>query len=102
MSQENVEVVRGWLDAWESWFNSERDPDRLARIASQYLTPEVIYEEDPVWPDAGIFRGREAVSRRFRDYIDLVHLHRVSPGEVIDAPDLVLAEVRISILGTGA
>jgi ketosteroid isomerase-like protein len=102
MSQENIEVVRGWLDAWVSWFNSERDPHQLARIASQYLAPDVTYEEDPRWPDAGAFRGRDAVSRRFSDYVDLVHLQRVSPGEIIDARDLVLAEVRISMLGTDA
>jgi ketosteroid isomerase-like protein len=102
MSHENVTVVRNWMDAWASWFNSERDPDRLARIASEYLAPDVTYEEDPRWPDAGAFRGRDAVSRRFSDYIDLLHLQRVSPGAVIVARDLVLAEVRISMLGSGA
>ncbi len=61
----------------------------------------MIYEEDPVWPDAGAFRGRDAISRRLSEYIGLLHLRRVSPGQVIDAYDLVLADVRISMLGGG-
>ena len=71
MSQENVEVVRAWVDRWVGWFNSDRDPDRLATAASEYLTPTVTYEEDPVWPDAGAYRGVEAVLRRFSDYIEI-------------------------------
>src|SRR3954468_3441586 len=55
MSRENVEIVRAWLDTWVMWFNSGRDPDRLARLASDYMAPDVIYEEDPVWPDAGTY-----------------------------------------------
>lgn len=47
ISQENVEIVRRWLDAWTRWFDSPRDPDRFAPIASRYLDPDVIYEEDP-------------------------------------------------------
>jgi hypothetical protein len=102
MAPENVEVVHSWLDSWASWFNSERDPDEFARVASQHLALDVVYEEDPRWPDAGAFRGRNAVSRRFSEYVDLMHLERVRPGEVTDAGDLVLAEVGISMLGTDA
>jgi len=102
MSQENVEIVRNWLDAWVDWFNSQRDPDRLARIGSQYMAPNVTYEEDPVWPDAGAFRGRNAVLRRFTEYIDLVHIEGLRREEVIDAEGLVLAEVRIAMLGADA
>jgi ketosteroid isomerase-like protein len=102
MSQQNVEIVRSWLDEWTGWFNSERDPDRLSRIMSQYLALDFTYEEDPRWPDAGTFRGQDAIHRRVREYADLLHLERVSPGEVIDAGELVLAELRIWMLGTDA
>jgi ketosteroid isomerase-like protein len=102
MSQENVEVVRRWLDAWVEWFGSGRDPDQFDQLADRYMAPNVVYEEDPVWPDAGVFRGRDAVSRRFIEYIDLVHVEGTSAGEVIDAGDLVLAKIRIEMLGTGA
>jgi ketosteroid isomerase-like protein len=102
MSQENVEIVRRWLDAWTRWFNSPRDPDRLTQLASRYMAPDVTYEEDPVWPDAGTYRGPDAVLSRFSDYIGLVHLEGVEPGEVIDAGDLIVAEVRITMLGADA
>ena len=102
MSQENVEVVRNWLDAWVDWFNSQRDPDAFAQIGSRYMASNVTYEEDPVWPDAGAFRGRDAVLRRFAEYIDLMHIEGVRRGEVIDAEGTVLAEVRIEILGGDA
>ena len=102
MSQENVEIVRRWLESWVDWFNSERDPDRLATIARDYMAPNVTYEEDPVWPDAGEYRGIDAVARRFADYIDLVHIEGVEPGEVLDAGDLIVAEVRIAMLGADA
>lgn len=32
--------------------------------------PDVVYEEDPRWPGAATFRGREAVIARFREYED--------------------------------
>ena len=102
MSQENVEVVRSWLDTWIAWFNSQRDPDRLARLASDYMAPNVTYEEDPVWPDAGTYHGLTAVVRRFADYVDLVHIESVEAGEAIDAGDLVIAKVRIAMLGADA
>ena len=102
MSQENVEVVRAWLNTWVVWFNSPRDPDRLARLASEYLAQDVTYEEDPVWPDAGTYQGLDAVVRRFADYVDLVHIEGVEAGEAIDAGDLVIAQVRIAMLGADA
>jgi ketosteroid isomerase-like protein len=102
MSQENVEVVRAWLNTWVVWFNSPRDPDRLARLASEYLAQDVTYEEDPVWPDAGTYQGLDAVVRRFADYVDLVHIEGVEAGEAIDAGDVVIAKVRIAMLGADA
>ena len=102
MSQENVEIVRRWIDGWVEWFNSRRDAKELVQIYDQYTAAAVIYEEDPVWPDAGVFRGREAVLRRFLEYVDLLHIEGVNRGEVIDAGDSVLAEVRIEILGSDA
>jgi ketosteroid isomerase-like protein len=102
MSQENVEVVRRWMDEWVEWFNSRREPKELARINDQYTAADVVYEEDPVWPDAGLFRGREAVLRRFLEYPDLMHIVGMSRGGITDTGDAVLAELRIEMLGSGA
>ena len=102
MSGENVEIVRRWMDEWVEWFNSRREPEELARINDQYTAADVVYEEDPVWPDAGSFRGREAVLRRFLEYIDLMHLAGMSRGPITDAGDAVLAELRLEMLASGA
>jgi ketosteroid isomerase-like protein len=102
MSQENIEVVRRWMDEWVEWFNSRREAKELARINDQYTAADVVYEEDPVWPDAGLFRGREAVLRRFLEYPDLMHIAGMSRGEITDTGDAVLAELRIEMLGSGA
>ena len=99
MSQENVEIVRRWLDGWVEWFNSERDPEALAAIGARYTAPDVIYEEDPIWPDAGTFRGWDAVQGRFIEYVDFMHLEGIARGEVIDVGGLVFAELRTTMLG---
>jgi hypothetical protein len=75
MSEENVEVVRAWLDEAAHALNSG-DPEALAGTAARYLSADVVYEEDPVWPDAGSFRGRNALVARFLEYRDLLHLGR--------------------------
>ena len=102
MSQENVAAVREWLGVWVEWFNSPRDPDRLSALARHHMAEDVTYEEDPVWPDAGTYHGLDAVVRRFAEYVDLVHIEDVEPGKVIEAGDLVLAEIRIAMLGADA
>jgi ketosteroid isomerase-like protein len=99
MSEENVEIVRNWMDVGADALSSGADLDALAQAAGRYLTPSVVYEEDPVWPDAGTFRGRDAVVRRFLEYRDLIHLESVTRGDIIDAGDLVLAQARVEMLG---
>jgi ketosteroid isomerase-like protein len=102
VSKSDAEVVRRWLDAAVGWFASPREFAQLAQINDQYMTHDVTYEEDPVWPDAGTYQGRDAVSRRFLEYRDLMHIERIARGRVIDAGDSVLAEVRIEMLGADA
>jgi ketosteroid isomerase-like protein len=96
---EKVEIVRAWWTAIVDWFNSPRDPDALAQLVNERTAVDVIYEEDPRWPDARAFRGRAAVYRRFLEYVDLMQIEGASLGEVIDAGDSVLAEIRIEMLG---
>ena len=101
MSKENVEIVGAWWKAVVGWFNSPRDPEALGRIINQYLAANVIWEEDPIWPDAGAFRGRDAVYRRWLEYADLMHIESVSQPQVIDAGDSVLAEIGSEMFGGG-
>ena len=102
MSPDDVEIVRRWCQAAAGWFDAGRDPEGLARIAERYMAEEVVYEEDRVWPDAGEFRGRDAVNGRFLEYVELVHVRGVRAGRVIGGRELVLAEIEIEMLGQDA
>jgi hypothetical protein len=94
---EKVEIVRAWWTAIVGWFNSPKDPDALAQLVNEHTTGDVIYEEDPRWPDARAFSGQAAVYRRFLEYADLMQIEGASLGEVIEAEDSVLAEIRIEM-----
>src|SRR5262245_7754917 len=99
MSEENLALVRGWLESTADAFNSGDPVEAVRQASDRYLSADVVYEEDPVWPDAGTFQGRDATVRRFLEYRDLVHLENVAPGEVVDAGNLVLAQATIEMLG---
>jgi ketosteroid isomerase-like protein len=98
MSQRNVEIVRTWLNEAAQALNSG-DSRAFSGSADRFMTEDVVYEEDPVWPDAGTFRGRAAMVARFLEYRDLMQLRRIDPEKVTTAGDLVLARVRIEMLG---
>lgn len=96
MSAENVELVRRWWEEIEEWFDeSGRDRDVLRQIPVRYMAEDVVYEEDPAWPDAGTYRGRDAVIDRFLEYLDTLGMRRIELGDVLDAGDQVVLEGRI-------
>jgi ketosteroid isomerase-like protein len=38
-------------------------------MATEFLAPDVVYSDDPAWPDSRAARGRSAVIARFEDWI---------------------------------
>lgn len=66
MSQEGVEVVRKAFGAGLG----------LEETAETYWHPDVEYVEDPHWPGATRYKGRDAVLRRFQSYFEIL-----GPGE---------------------
>lgn len=60
MSNENSEVVRKAFD--------NRGLEGLAEVAQTYWHPDIVYVEDPRWPGAARYEGRDAVLRVFRSY----------------------------------
>src|SRR5918994_414340 len=62
MSEEAVEVVR---NAFEG-----AGARGLQETAETYWHPEVEYEEDPRWPGASRYKGRDAVLRCFQAYME--------------------------------
>jgi hypothetical protein len=104
MSEENVELVRNWWAETSDWFNDPRrgDPEWLAEISARYAADDVVYEEDPVWPDADTYRGRDAILKRFLEYFEVLGMERIDVGEIFDAgDDLVFLEFRAH-MGLGA
>ena len=82
MSQENLEILRRWIDAW-----NRGDLDTHARLFE--VDAEVI--TDPSWMEPGPFKGRTAIRRWYeglreswggRDEAVLTELFAVS-GQVV-------------------
>ena len=90
MSQENVEVVRKAF--------AGAGADAIRETAQAYWDPEVEYVEDPGWPGASRYKGRDEVLRCWEAYIDAL-----GPGgevaatveRVFDAGERVVPFVRV-------
>ena len=83
MSQENVEVVRAMLEAWNA-----------GDLAAELYDPDVIVRYPQDSPEPGPFVGREAVMRQWeqqRETLDADALEVIS--DFIDAADHVVARV---------
>ena len=61
MSQENVELIRNAFGGGD-----------LAEIAEAYWHPEIEYIEDPRLPGASSYKGRDAVVRVWRSYMEVL------------------------------
>jgi ketosteroid isomerase-like protein len=89
MSQENVELVR------RAFQTGERG---LEETAEQYWHPEVEYVEDPRWPGASRYKGRDAVLRCFQNYTDALGHEddiEVTVERVLDAGERQVPFVRV-------
>ena len=91
MSQENVEIVRASLTAW----NTED-----LQALREFYDPDCIVKPPEGWPEPGPFVGREAVMRQWeqlRETFDADALELIS--DFIDAADRVA--VRVNWRGAG-
>jgi ketosteroid isomerase-like protein len=94
MSQENVEVVRANVEAWNAG-----DMD----AAVETLHPEVVWHTLDVLPDMGPYRGHEGMRSFWQMWNDTfrgfqLHLEACVPlGE-----DQVIATMRVSGVGAGS
>ena len=90
MSQENVELVR---NAFEG-----AGLRVLEETANAYWHPDIEYVEDPRWPGASRYQGRDAVLRCFRGYTQALNPGgdiAVTVEQVLDAGKRQVAFVRI-------
>jgi ketosteroid isomerase-like protein len=89
MPEEDVQLVR-------KAFNGT-GLQSLGEVAEAYWDPDVEYVEDPRWPGAGRYRGREEVLRIFQSYIDALGPDESGSAvleQIIDAGGRQVAFVR--------
>jgi uncharacterized protein len=86
MSQENVEIVGRLAEAFERGGLDEfRD----------YYHPDIEWHEDPSFPEAGVYRGLEAVEAYNRQFLaEFAEIH-YEQRELIDANDSVVANMHV-------
>ena len=87
MSQENVEIVRAFINA----FNRGG-----VEAALRFLDPEIEWNTTGIFVEPGTYRGHEGVLRYLGDLaaeFDDVH---TEPEELIDAGERVVVPVRVS------
>ena len=86
MSRENLEIVGRIAEAFE---RGGLDEFRA------YYHPDIEWHEDPSFPEAGVYRGLEAVEAYNRQFLsEFAELH-YEPQELIDSNDHVVANMRI-------
>ena len=93
MSQENVEIVRAFFEAWNAG-----DMDALREMQD----PDVIQRPPKGWPEPGPFVGREASMRQFEQLRDTWDSDTARPiSAFIDIADHVLVRYLWHGLGEG-
>ena len=93
MSQQNVEAVRR---AWEAFNRGDLD-SFFADVAA-----EVEFVEDPAFPEAAVFRGREQIATYLAGFQEAMADHRFEVEELRDLGDRVLALVHETARGTSS
>jgi ketosteroid isomerase-like protein len=91
MSQENVEIVRAFVDAWNAG-----DMDAVRELYDR----DAVVRPPEGWPEPGPFVGREAVLRQFQQMRETWDSDAGEPlSDFIDAADRVI--VRLAWRGAG-
>jgi ketosteroid isomerase-like protein len=85
MSQENVEIVRTAIDAW----NRDGDIDALVEV---FATDSVIHPF-PEWPGPKVYYGRKGMRKLAGEWIENFDEIRWDTDRLIDSADQVIALV---------
>src|SRR2546423_13231078 len=86
MSQENVDAFRAVIEAVNG---------RGAEAGFDLYDAEIEFHEDPKFPEAKVYRGRDEVIRNFREFTASFEYYRFEIEDVRDAGgDKVMAGLR--------
>ena len=96
MSEENVELARRLF--------TEYRENGLAGFA-KYMDPEIELHTDPLVPEPGVYRGKQAVLAYMEQWVGTFERFPVQLQEVIDLGEedvLMFAKIRGQLTGQGA
>lgn len=97
MSEENANLVRKAFEA--------AGTSGLRETAESYWHPDVEYVEDPRWPGAATYKGRDAVLQCFENYMDALFAEDdmvITVERVFDAGDRQVPFVRVRSSGSAS
>jgi ketosteroid isomerase-like protein len=80
---------------WEEIAAALPDQEAWAAAIDRWWHPELVYEEDPHWPGAGTYRGRDEVRAVFEGYAEVMGTARFSLERIAGSGDGVVAVVRV-------
>src|SRR5262245_34853629 len=93
MSQENVEIVRRVIDAW-----NRRQQER----ATRYIDPDVVFDATRRRVNPKTYTGIEGMRAMLADTDEVWEEFRMEPDEFVDAGDWIVAIGRWVGKGTGS
>jgi ketosteroid isomerase-like protein len=94
MSQENVEIVRRAYESFNRWAaHPEEDPLANPEVESLFH-PEVAFHTYANAPEAGVYRGRDAVIAYNQRLFEQFESVRIELDEVLAADDRVVVVSR--------
>jgi ketosteroid isomerase-like protein len=79
MSSDDAATVRRAYEVW-----NESGP---AAVIERFWAEDGVYREGPGWPDAGVFRGRDAALERMQSLLDLAGPIKVQLDDLIELDD---------------
>jgi ketosteroid isomerase-like protein len=88
VSEENVEIVRRTIEAWD-----RRDME----AAFALYDPEIVWDNSALpAPSVGTYEGHAGVRRFFREWMDAFETQHFHPQTFIDAGDRIVVGYRLS------
>jgi ketosteroid isomerase-like protein len=94
MSQENVEIVRRAYESFNRWAAHPEDDPLVNPKVESLFHPEVEFHTYPNAPEAGVYRGRDAVIAYNQRLFEQFESVRIELDEVLPAGDRVIVTSR--------
>jgi ketosteroid isomerase-like protein len=99
VSTENVRILKR---IWEEWSGPIKGFDERREFFERCWHPEIVYDEDPRWPGAGTYSGRDAVIEAWEGYLDAFGEGELLIEDLIEAGERLVTMARWKLVSVGA